>query len=153
MSDEPELTSTADVVYTDVYDARTKDGIPRESLHQGVFIWDVPNPLYFKILKHSKRPFGQPWDVITLQVRANYNLRKMLDLHKAYLTYQIWTRLTPSSDSFLQRIQWRCNQYLNDLGVISLFLINRAVMRAIMYYGDEYISDIQPVFEIKYNLY
>ncbi|ADO40644.1 replication enhancer protein [Bhendi yellow vein India virus [India:Dharwad OYDWR2:2006]] len=129
-------------------DSRKGERITAAHSTNGVYIWKVPNPLYFKILSHDNRPFTTNMDIITMRIQFNYNLRKALGVHKCFLTFRIWTTLHPQTGLFLRVFKTQVFKYLNNLGVISLNLVIKAVEHVLYnvinqtMYVDQY-SDIK----------
>ncbi|ABG26021.1 REn protein [Clerodendron golden mosaic virus] len=113
-------------------DSRTGEIITATQAESGVFIWEVPNPLYFKIISHLDRPMFRPHDIITIQIQFNHNLRRALGLHKCFLSFRIYTRLNPPTGRFLRVFKNECMKYLDSLGVISINNVIRTV-RHVLY--------------------
>ncbi|ADC32513.1 REn [Merremia mosaic Puerto Rico virus] len=131
-------------------DSRTGEPITAAQATSGVFIWEVPNPLYFKIIRVD-RPMFTHSRVFHIQIRANHNLRKALDLHKAYFNFQVWTTLTTASGQiYLSRFKFLVMKFLDNLGVISV----NNVIRAVSYATDrQYVNDVLEQHEIKFKFY
>nr|ABG26081.1 REn protein [Alternanthera yellow vein virus] len=108
-------------------DSRTGEHITAAQAENGVYTWEITNPLYFKIIKHDSRPFLREHDIITVQIQFNYNLREALGIHKCFLTCQIWTRLQPQTLTFLRVFKTQIMKYLDNLGVICLNNVIRAI--------------------------
>ncbi|QID41190.1 Ren [Tomato yellow leaf deformation dwarf virus] len=131
-------------------DSRTGERITRRQAENGVYTWEVQNPLYFKItnveiLLHANTT------VYHVQIRFNHNLRRALDLHKAYFNFQVWTTsLTASGTTYLNRFKFLVNMYLDQLGVISI----NNVIRAVQFATDKtYVTDVLEDHSIKFNFY
>ena len=107
-------------------DFRTGELITVRQAENGVYIWEINNPLYFIVLDHLRRPFNQDHDIIKIQLRFNHNLRKAVGAHKIYLNVTIRTTMTPSSDGFLRRFKFHVMYDLNNLGILSLNNVIRA---------------------------
>ncbi|CAD30011.1 AC3 protein [Tomato yellow leaf curl China virus-To[Y25]] len=133
-------------------DSRTGELLTAAQAENGVYIWTVKNPLYFKITKHLDRPFLKNHDIITLQVQFNYNLRKALGIHKCFLTCKIWTRLHPQTLRFLRVFKYQCIKYLDSLGVISINNVIRAISH-VLYNVLEGTIDVIEDHDIKLNIY
>nr|QCI56083.1 replication enhancer protein [Rhynchosia golden mosaic virus] len=131
-------------------DSRTGEPITAPQATNGVFIWEVPNPLYFEIIR-VEVPLHTHSKVFHIQIRANHNLRRALDLHKAFFNFQVWTTLTTASGQiYLSRFKLLVMSYLDNLGVISI----NNVIRAVAFATDKhYVSDVLENHEIKYKLY
>ncbi|AEI73656.1 REn [Bhendi yellow vein mosaic Maharashtra virus [India:Dhanbad:2008]] len=129
-------------------DSRTRERITAAHSTKWRLYLGVPNPLYFKILNHDNRPFTTNMDIITMRIQFNYNLRKALGVHKCFLTFRIWTTLHPPTGLFLRVFKTQVLKYLNNLGVISLNLVIKAVEHVLYnvinqtMYVDQY-SDIK----------
>ncbi|BAB86382.1 C3 [Tobacco leaf curl Japan virus-[JP2]] len=133
-------------------DSRTGDTITAAQAWNGAYIWTVPNPLYFKITNHAQRPFNMDQDIITIQIQFNHNLRSQLDLHKCFLIFKIWTHLQPLTSYFLNVFSKRVLEYLDNLGVISINNVIRAVDYVLydVLRGTQYV---QQSSDIKFKLY
>nr|UBR90659.1 replication-enhancer protein [Cnidoscolus mosaic leaf deformation virus] len=131
-------------------DTRTGEPITAPQAQNGVFIWEVPNPLYFKITNVEDLLYTNT-RVYHLQIRFNHNLRKALDLHKCFLNFQVWTTsLTASGRTYLNRFTYLVNMYLDQVGVISINLVIRAVRFAT---DKVYVNHVLENHSIKYKLY
>ncbi|BAU61802.1 replication enhancer protein [Malachra yellow mosaic virus] len=133
-------------------DLRTGEPITAAQARSGAYIWKVPNPLYFKILSHDNRPFTMNTDIITIRIQFNYNLRKALGVHKCFLTFRIWTTLHPRTGLFLRVFKTQVLKYLNNLGVISINLVIKAVEH-VLYNVIQQTMYVDQYSEIKFNLY
>nr|UBR90619.1 replication-enhancer protein [Cnidoscolus mosaic leaf deformation virus] len=131
-------------------DTRTGEPITAPQAQNGVFIWEVPNPLYFKIINVEDLMYTNT-RVYHVQIRFNHNLRKALDLHKCFLNFQVWTTsLTASGRTYLSRFTYLVNMYLGQVGVISINLVIRAVRFAT---DRVYVNHVLENHSIKYKLY
>nr|QIJ32470.1 replication enhancer protein [Malvastrum yellow vein Honghe virus] len=133
-------------------DSRTGEPITAAQAWSGAYIWEVPNPLYFKILNHDNRPFTMNMDIITIRIQFNYNLRRALGVHKCFLTFRIWTTLHPRTGLFLRVFKTQVLKYLNNLGVISINAIIRAIDH-VLWKRIEQTMYVDMTSEIKFNLY
>nr|QDZ52814.1 replication enhancer protein [Hollyhock yellow vein virus] len=133
-------------------DSRTGEPITAAQAWNGVYIWDVPNPLYFKILSHYEAPSTSRMTIITIRIQFNHNLRKALGMHKGFLTYRIWTTLHPPIGLFLRVFRTQVLKYLNNLGVISLNFVIRAVNH-VFWNVIAHTVEVQQLSEIKFKLY
>ncbi|CBL58156.1 AC3 protein [Malvastrum yellow vein Baoshan virus] len=133
-------------------DLRTGEPITAAQAWSGAYIWEVPNPLYFKILNHENRPFTMNMDIITIRIQFNYNLRRALGVHKCFLTYRIWTTLHPPTGLFLRVFKTQVLKYLTNLGVISINAIIRSVNHVI-WKKIEQTMYVDMTSEIKLNIY
>ncbi|AHZ59326.1 replication enhancement protein [Pouzolzia golden mosaic virus] len=133
-------------------DSRTGAIITATQAENGAYIWTVPNPLYFKIIKHEQRPSMTNHDIITIQIQFNHNLRKALGLHQCFLIFQIWTHLQPQTGRFLRVFRVQCMKQLNNLGIVSINNVIRAVNHVLNNVLEKTI-DVQLSTIIKFNLY
>ncbi|QID41327.1 Ren [Tomato mosaic severe dwarf virus] len=131
-------------------DSRTGELITAPQAENGVYIWEVPNPLYFKIYR-VEDPLYTTTRVYHIQIRFNHNLRRALDLHKAYLNFQVWTTsVTASGTTYLDRFRHFIMFYLDSLGVISINNVIRAVRFAT---HRPYVTSVLEDHSIKFKLY
>nr|QES95391.1 replication enhancer protein [Okra enation leaf curl virus] len=119
---------------------------------KGGFFWEVPNPLYFKILNPDNRPFPTNMDIITKRVQFNYNLWRALGVHKCFLNYRVWTTLHPPTCLFLRVFKTQVLKYLNNLGVISINLVIKAVEH-VLYNVIQQTMYVDQYSDIKFDLY
>ncbi|QKE61403.1 replication enhancer protein [Tomato leaf curl Kunene virus] len=133
-------------------DLRTGEDITAHQAWNGVFFWEVPNPLYFKITRHVQRPFQCNHDIISIQIRFNHNLRRALGIHKCFLNFQIWTGLRPQTGRFLNVFRTQVMKYLDQIGVISINFIIRAVNHVLNNVLVNTI-DVWENHDIKFDLY
>nr|QAV52500.1 AC3 [Chino del tomate Amazonas virus] len=131
-------------------DSRTGELITAHQAENGVYIWEIENPLYFKIT-NVEDPMYTNSRVYHIQIRFNYNLRKELDLHKAFLNFQVWTTsVTASGTTYLNRFRHLVMLYLDQLGVISI----NNVIRAVRFATDKrYVSSVLENHSIKFKFY
>nr|UUV61302.1 C3 [Tomato mottle leaf curl virus] len=131
-------------------DSRTGELITAHQAQNGAFIWEVPNPLYFKIT-NVENPIHTNTRIYHIQIRFNHNLRRALDLHKCFLNFQIWTTSTTATGmTYLNRFRDLVNMYLDRLGVISI----NNVIRAVQFATDKpYVNYVLEDHSIKFKLY
>ncbi|ACQ57343.1 REn [Malvastrum yellow mosaic Helshire virus] len=131
-------------------DSRTGELITAPHAENGVYIWEIENPLYFRIYRVVDLLYTRT-RVYNIQIRFNHNLRKVLGLHKAYLNFQVWTTsMTASGSTYLVRFRRLVNMYLDELGVISL----NNVIRAVRFATDRvYVRYVLENHEIKLKFY
>nr|QMV80676.1 replication enhancer protein [Tomato mosaic severe dwarf virus] len=131
-------------------DSRTGELITARQAENGVYIWEISNPLYFKI-NRVEDPMYTASRVYHVQIRFNHNLRRALDLHKAYLNFQVWTTsLTASGTTYLTRFKYLVLLYLDRLGVISI----NNVIRAVRFATDKsYVNAVLENHSIKFKFY
>ncbi|AAL79820.1 AC3 [Squash mild leaf curl virus] len=131
-------------------DLRTGESITVYQAENSVFIWEVPNPLYFKITEVEDTVHSH-MRIYHIQIRFNHNLRRALNLHKAFLNYQVWTEsIRASGTTYLNRFKHLVLLYLDRLGVIGL----NNVVRAVSWATDRsYVYYVHEKHEIKFNLY
>nr|AGH29619.1 replication-enhancer protein [Sida yellow leaf curl virus]AGH29624.1 replication-enhancer protein [Sida yellow leaf curl virus] len=131
-------------------DSRTGELITVPQAENGVYTWEITNPLYFKIY-HVEDFLYTTTRVYHIQIRFNHNLRRALDLHKAYLNFQVWTTsLTASGTTYLIRFRHLVMLYLDILGVITV----NNVIRAVRFATDRsYVRYVLENHSIKFKLY
>nr|AMW87001.1 replication enhancer [Sida golden yellow vein virus] len=131
-------------------DSRTGELITARQAENGVYIWEIENPLYFKIYRVEELLYTMT-RVYHIQIRFNHNLRKALGLHKAYLKFQVWTTSTTASGlTYLVRFKHLVNMYLDNLGVISINNVIRAVRFAT---DNAHVRYVIEQHEIKFKFY
>nr|WIC83120.1 replication enhancer [Squash leaf curl China virus] len=135
-----------------ITDLRTGEYITADRAESGVYIWEIRNPLYFKIIKHVSRPFLNEHDIIKVHIMFNHNLRKALGLHKCVLMFQIWTGLRPPIGIFLRVFKTQVLKYLDMLGVISIYNVIRAVYHVLDNVLEKTI-DVWTTYDVKLNIY
>nr|ACQ57338.1 REn [Malvastrum yellow mosaic Jamaica virus] len=131
-------------------DSRTGELITAHQAENGVYIWKIENPLYFMIYRVEDLLYTRT-RVYHIQIRFNHNLRRVLGLHKAYLNFQVWTTsMTASGSTYLVRFRQLVNMYLDELGVISI----NNVIRAVQFATDKsYVRYVLEDHEIKFKFY
>ncbi|ACM45547.1 replication enhancer [Bhendi yellow vein Bhubhaneswar virus] len=129
-------------------DSRTGEPITAAQAENGVFIWEIQNPLYFKITEHHNRPFLMKEDIITVQIQFNHNLRKALGMHKCFLAFRIWMTSHPPTGLFLRVFQTQVLKYLNNLGVISIKSVDHVLWNVL-----HHVVYVDQSYSIKFNLY
>nr|AQY09999.1 REn [Sida micrantha mosaic virus] len=131
-------------------DSRTGEFITAPQAENGVYIWEITNPLYFKMYNVEDPPYTRT-RVYHIQIRFNHNLRRALGLHKAYLNFQVWTTsLTASGTTYLTRFRRLVMMYLDQLGVITL----NNVIRAVRFATDKaYVNYVLEDHDIKFKFY
>ena len=97
-------------------------------------------------------PNNNNLNIIEVQIRFNYNLRKRLNLHKAYLTFKIWTTLRTSGMGLFNRLRFHTMYYIDNLGVISVNNVIRAIDYAIWTKYGHHIVSCESNYDIKFNL-
>ncbi|AAA46320.1 15.6 kDa protein [Bean golden yellow mosaic virus-[Puerto Rico]] len=131
-------------------DSRTGENITAHQAENSVFIWEVPNPLYFKIMRVEDPAYTRT-RIYHIQIRFNHNLRKALDLHKAFLNFQVWTTsIQASGTTYLNRFRLLVLLYLHRLGVIGINNVIRAVQFAT---NKSYVNTVLENHDIKYKFY
>ncbi|ACL97668.1 AC3 [Papaya leaf curl Guangdong virus - [China:Fujian:Euphorbia:2006]] len=130
-------------------DSRTGEPITAAQAENGAYIWTVPNPLYFKIMHHHSRPFNTNHDIIHVQIRST-QLRKH-EIHQCFLDFRIWTHYI-SDLAFLKSLSSQCIKYLDNLGIVSINNVIRAVTH-VLYDVLVGTIDVQETSIIKFNLY
>nr|QQL11729.1 replication enhancer protein [Cotton leaf curl Kokhran virus]QQL11735.1 replication enhancer protein [Cotton leaf curl Kokhran virus]QQZ02716.1 AC3 [Cotton leaf curl Kokhran virus]UFQ90090.1 AC3 [Cotton leaf curl Kokhran virus] len=133
-------------------DSRTGELITAAQAENGVFIWEIQNPLYFKITEHHNRPYLMNRDIITVQIQFNHNLRKALGIHKCFLAFRIWMTSQPPIGRFLRVFKTQVLKYLNNLGIVCINNIIRAVDH-VLWNVLEHVVYVDQSSSIKFNIY
>nr|AGH27775.1 AC3 protein [Tomato yellow leaf curl virus] len=133
-------------------DSRIGELITAPQAENGVFIWEIHNPLYFKITENSQRPFLINHDIISIQIRFNHNIRKVLGIHECFLNFRIWTTLQLQTGRFLRVFRYQVLKYLDSLGVISINNVIRVVDH-VLYDVLENTINATETHDIKYKFY
>ncbi|CAG28772.1 AC3 protein [Tomato leaf curl China virus] len=133
-------------------DSRTGELITATQAENGVFIWEITNPLYFKITELQNRPFLSDNDIVKVRLQFNYNLRKALGMHQCFLDFRIWTNSHLQTGRFLRVFRTQVLKFLNNLGVISLNNVIRAV-NYVLWDALTQTTFVQSSHVIKFNLY
>ncbi|QGV11345.1 replication enhancement protein [Parsley yellow leaf curl virus] len=136
-----------------IWDSRTGEKLSAQVFNSGALIWDVPNPLYFKVLDHHSRAFNRDQDVIHLQMRFNHRLRKVLGLHKCFISIKVWTTLQPQTWRFLRVFKFQVLKYLDNLGVISINSLVRAINHVLYDVLDGTLEVLVTDVSIMENIY
>nr|UVJ88641.1 replication enhancer protein [Horsegram yellow mosaic virus] len=133
-------------------DFRTGDNITAAQLRNGVYIWEVRNPLSFKILQH--RPMGAGSRMIVTQIRLmfNHGLKKALQMHKCFLDLKLYHYMTATSGMILSIFRNQLFRYLNNLGVISLGNVLNSASH-ILYEKLHLVEDVSFTHNVQYKLY
>ncbi|AEB20438.1 AC3 protein [Tomato leaf curl China virus - [G32]] len=133
-------------------DSRTGELITATQAENGVFTWEITNPLYFKITELRNRPFLSDNDIVTVRIQFNYNLRKALGMHQCFLDFRIWTNSHLQTGRFLRVFRTQVLKFLSNLGVISLNNVIRAV-NYVLWDALTQTTFVQSSHVIKFNLY
>nr|AGH27793.1 AC3 protein [Tomato yellow leaf curl virus] len=133
-------------------DSRTGELITAPQAENRVFIRLLNNPLYFKITEHSRSSFLMNHDIISIQIRFNNNIRKILGIHKCFINFRIWTTLQPQTGRFLRVFRYQVLKYLDSLRVISINNVIRAVDH-VLHDVLENTINVTETHDIKYKFY
>nr|ALB26156.1 replication enhancer protein [Okra enation leaf curl virus] len=133
-------------------DSRTGERITAAHTRNGVFIWEVPNPLFFKILSHENSKYTTNMDILTMRIQFNYNLQRALGVHKCFLTPWVGTTFHPPNGLFLRVFVNQVPEYPNNLGVISINLVMKAV-ELVLYSVIQQKGYVDQYSDLKVHLY
>nr|QBC98527.1 REn protein [Cotton leaf curl Kokhran virus]QXI72717.1 replication enhancer protein [Cotton leaf curl Kokhran virus]QXI72722.1 replication enhancer protein [Cotton leaf curl Kokhran virus]QXI72870.1 replication enhancer protein [Cotton leaf curl Kokhran virus] len=133
-------------------DSRTGEPITAAQAGNGAYIWEVPNPLYFKIISHVNRPFTMNMDILTIRIQFNHNLRKALGIHKCFIAFRIWMTSQPPTGRFLRVFRTQVLKYLNNLGIVSINNVVRAVDH-VLWNVLQHVVFVDQSSSIKFNIY
>nr|BAS69602.1 replication enhancer protein [Jatropha leaf curl virus] len=133
-------------------DSRTGEPITAARLNNGVFIWTVPNPLYFRLLNHMSRPFHLEQDIIHLRIQFNYNLRQALQIHKCFLSFKVGILSGIQTGMFLGVFKTQVFRFLDRLGLIFINFVIRAVDH-VLYNVLHHTMQVEQSNEIMFRIY
>nr|UTQ11622.1 transcription activator protein [Mungbean yellow mosaic virus]UTQ11629.1 transcription activator protein [Mungbean yellow mosaic virus]UTQ11636.1 transcription activator protein [Mungbean yellow mosaic virus] len=133
-------------------DFRTGDNITAAQLRNGVFTWEVRNPLSFKIMQHRQMSPGSRNYVTQIRIMFNHGLKKALLMHKCFLDLKIYHCLTATSGMILSIFRSQLFRYLNNLGVISIGNILKGASH-ILYEKLHHVEDVSLTHNVQYKLY
>ncbi|ALQ10820.1 AC3 [West African Asystasia virus 1] len=133
-------------------DSRTGEYITAPQARNGIYTWEIRNPLHMRVTQYDQAPFNMSHNIIHLQIRFNHNLRKILGIHKCYMNFQVWTTSSSSSTSLLRSFTEQVHKYLDALGVISINNVIRSVDH-VLYDVWEGTIDVASTHDIKFKLY
>nr|AFB83481.1 replication enhancer protein [Cotton leaf curl Burewala virus] len=133
-------------------DSRTGEPITAAQAGNGAYIWEVPNPLYFKIISHVNRPFTTNMDILTIRIPFILNLRKALGIHKCFIAFRIWMTSQPPTGRLLSVFRTQVLKYLNNLGNVSINNVVRAVDH-VLWNVLQHVVFVDQSSSIKFNIY
>nr|CAP69632.1 replication enhancer protein [Horsegram yellow mosaic virus] len=133
-------------------DLRTGDNITAAQLRSGVYIWEVRNPLSFKILQHRPMGAGSRMTVTQIRLMFNHGLKKALQMHKCFLDLKLYHYMTATSGMILSIFRNQLFRYLNNLGVISLGNVLNGASH-ILYEKLHLVEDVSFTHNVQYKLY
>nr|WNB50946.1 replication enhancer protein [Mungbean yellow mosaic India virus] len=133
-------------------DFRTGESITAAQLRSGVYMWEVPNPLSFKIMHHTPIQAGSRMVVTKLRIMFNHGLKKALGMHKCFLDLKLYHYMKATSGMILSIFRNQLFMFLNNLGVISL--------ANILYFASDFlyvklhlVEDVSFTQNVQYKLY
>nr|UVN12623.1 replication enhancer protein [Horsegram yellow mosaic virus] len=133
-------------------DFRTGDNITAAQLRNGVYIWEVRNPLSFKILQHRPMGAGSRMVVTQFRLMINHALKKALQMHKCFLDLKLYHYMTATSGMILSIFRNQLFRYLNNLGVISIGNVLNGASH-ILYEKLHLVEDVSFTHNVQYKLY
>nr|UVJ68682.1 replication enhancer protein [Mungbean yellow mosaic virus] len=133
-------------------DFRTGDNITAAQLRNGVFTWEVRNPLSFKIMQHRQIRPGSQMYVTQIRIMFNHGLKKALRMHKCFLDLKLYHYLTATSGMILSIFSRQLFRYLNNLGVISIGNVLQGASY-ILYEKLHHVEDVSFTHNVQYKLY
>nr|UYS88274.1 replication enhancer protein [Pedilanthus leaf curl virus] len=133
-------------------DSRTGELITAVQAQNGVLIWEIQNPFYFRLPDHLTRPFLRNQDIITVLIQFNHNLRKALGIHKCFIAFRIWMTSRPPTGRFLRVFKTQVLKYLDNLGIVSINNVIRAVDH-VLWNVLEHVVYVDQSSSIKFNIY
>ncbi|AQS23368.1 REn [Desmodium mottle virus] len=133
-------------------DSRTKELLTPSEAERGEYIWELNNPLSFKLLREDYGVMNQPYDHLKVRIMFNHCLKKRLEIHKCFLTWTISLHSQAMNSRFFGAFKYLVKVYLKRLGVISINNVIRAVNHVLFDQLTNVIEcDLQ--HEIKFNIY
>nr|CRI68265.1 Replication enhancer protein [Pepper golden mosaic virus] len=131
-------------------DSRTGQSITVHHAENSVFIWEVPNHLFFRI-HHVEELLITKLRIYHIESRINHNLSRALALLKAFLHFRVWsTSIIASVTTYLSRFVFRDLLFLHRLGSVD---VNNEI-RAVRFASDKsYVNYVLETPEIKCELY
>nr|AIY31170.1 AC3 protein [Tomato yellow leaf curl virus] len=133
-------------------DSRTGARITACQAENRVFIWEINNPLTFKIREHSQRPFRMNNVSISIQIIFNHNITKALGIHICFHNFRISTTLQRQTGPFIRVYRYQVLKYFYSLGVNSINNVIRAVVH-VLYDILENRINVTATHDIKYKFY
>nr|ADW24245.1 REn protein [Kudzu mosaic virus] len=137
-------------------DLRTGVSITAAQLENGVFTWEVANPLSFKIMDHDRVWYHNliQWQKFrtTIRIMFNHSLKKALGIHKAFLDLTIYHRFIQPSGRICSTFRRQLLRYINNLGVISLSTVLQACSH-VLFNVFEHVDDVTLSHNVQYKLY
>ncbi|CBA34959.1 AC3 protein [Velvet bean severe mosaic virus] len=133
-------------------DSRTGESITATQLRNGVYTWEINNPLYFEILEHYPILPGSRMIVTRMRIKFNHNLRKALQMHKCYLNLTIFHYFRATSGMILSIFKKQLFTYINNLGVLSLNTLLSGCSH-VFYNVFQQVDNVYLDYDIKYKLY
>ncbi|AAD20639.1 replication enhancer protein [Mungbean yellow mosaic India virus] len=118
-------------------DFRTGENITAAQLRSGVYIWEVQNPLSFKIMHHSPILAESRMNGHQAAHMFNHRLKKALGMHKCFLDLKLYHYMKATSGMILSIFRNQLFKFLNNLGVISL--------ANILYFASDFLYNKTPL--------
>nr|WGC76075.1 Replication Enhancer Protein [Mungbean yellow mosaic India virus] len=133
-------------------DFRTGESITAAQLRNGVYTWEVQNPLSFKIMHHSPIQAGSEMVVTKLRIMFNHGLKKALGMHKCFLDLKLYHYMKATSGKILSIFRNQLLKFLNNVGVISLANI-LYFASDFLYVKLHFVEDVSFTHNVQYKLY
>nr|ASN77438.1 AC3 [Mungbean yellow mosaic India virus] len=133
-------------------DFRTGESITAAQLRNGVYIWEVQNPLSFKIMHRSPIQAGSRMIVTKLRIMFDHGLKKALGMHKCFLDLKIYHYMKATSGMILSIFRSQLFRFLNNIGVISLANI-LYFASDLLYVKLHLVEDVSFTHNAQYKLY
>ncbi|CAA59225.1 replication-enhancer protein [Tomato pseudo-curly top virus] len=133
-------------------DSRTGELLTYTQCQTGCYFDDIKNPIYFRLQNTTTMATGNK--IITLQIRANHNLRKVLGLQICWLNLVVLS-VSPrlSGEALLDRFKFHVMKHLNNLGVISINNVIRSINHFIDLFDQRVFYAPSFYYNIKMRLY
>nr|WLD47585.1 replication enhancer protein [Rhynchosia yellow mosaic virus] len=134
-------------------DSRTGENITAAQQANGVYIWDVTNPLSFKIVHHDNALLGSNLKKTQIRIMFNHQLKKALGMHKCFLDLTIYHQWIHSSGRILLTFKNMLIRFLNKLSVISIQTVLTGCRNVLCDQLKVANDDVTLSHDIKYNIY
>jgi hypothetical protein len=109
-------------------DSRTGEPLTLSQMITGAYWEELHNPISVKVVDQGETTSYPKEQVFQVTIMMNHNIKQRLNIHKAFLHFRIWTTPTILSGTCLQNeIKQRINVYLQQLGVLSLQTLSKAL--------------------------
>ncbi|ADG36413.1 replication enhancer [Soybean mild mottle virus] len=133
-------------------DSRTGELLTQSELERGVYIWEVNNPLCFKLLREDYGVMGLPYDEMNIRIMFNNCVKRKLEIHKCFLDLKIFLHSQSQNWRFFRAFKFLMMSFLNSIGSISILSVQTAINKVLL---EQFVivSHFEIKYDIKFNLY